>query len=316
MSPLILFGLLLMLTFAVIVWILTPPRSELDLRRHLTDIGSGYTTGGGTVLRQRSLSSTPWLNSLLELTPGARGLQLFITGAGSQWTLGMLLFGSLLAAGAAGWVAGLIIGSVPLATILGVAAGAAPYGYLFMKRQARFRRFDELLPETIDLMARALRAGHSVVAAVEMVSKEIAEPVASEFRILFEQQNLGLPIREAVLNLVERAPLDDIKFLATALLVQKETGGNLAEILDKTSAVMRERIRLKGQLKIYTAQARVTGWVLCTLPFAIFVLMNFFNPGYEKKLWTDPLGLRLVYVGLIMMAAGILVIQKIIDIKA
>jgi tight adherence protein B len=115
--------------------------------------------------------------------------------------------------------------------------------------------------------------------------------------------------------LSERVPLEDVRFLATALLVQRETGGNLAEILDKTAAVMRERIRLKGQLRIYTAQGRVTGWILCLLPFIVFFLINLVNRDYEKKLWTDPLGLHIVYAGLIMMVAGILVIRKIVDIK-
>jgi len=139
--------------------------------------------------------------------------------------------------------------------------------------------------------------------------------VASEFRIVFEQQNLGLPIREAILNLVERVPLEDVRFLAAAILIQKETGGNLAEVLDKTSAVMRERIRLRGQLRIYTAQGRLTGWILCTLPFLVFLVINLINHDYEKKLLSDPLGLHLVYAGLGMMTIGVLIIRKIINIK-
>ena len=148
-----------------------------------------------------------------------------------------------------------------------------------------------------------------------MVGREVAEPVASEFRTVYEEQILGLPLREAVLNLAERVPRDDMRFLATAILVQKETGGNLAEILDKTAAVMRERVRLRGQLRIYTAQGRVTGWILCSLPFILFALIGLVNPDYEKILFKDPLGIHLVYFGLFMMAAGILVIRWIIDIK-
>ena len=148
-----------------------------------------------------------------------------------------------------------------------------------------------------------------------MVAQESAEPVASEFRILFEEQNLGLPLRDAMLNLAKRVPLDDVSFLVTAVLVQKETGGNLAEILDKTAFIMRERMRLKGQLRIYTAQGRLSGWVLGLLPFVMFVIMTLLNPKYEQKLWTDPLGLHFVYGGLIMMAIGIFVIRKIVDIK-
>ena len=139
--------------------------------------------------------------------------------------------------------------------------------------------------------------------------------MASEFKIVFEEQNLGLPLRDAMLNLANRVPLDDVTFLVTAILVQKETGGNLAEILDKTAFIMRERMRLKGQLRIYTAQGRASAWVLCLLPFVMVLLMTLLNPEYERKLWTDPLGIRFVYVGLVMMGLGVLVIRKVIDIK-
>ena len=226
-----------------------------------------------------------------------------------------MLFGSLLGAFVTVWVGGLFIQAFPLVVAMGGGVGFAPYLYLLVKRGARFKRFNTLLPEAIDLMSRALKAGHGVTSAIEMVSQEIADPVASEFRIVFEEQNLGLPIREAIHNLAERVPLEDVRFLATAILVQKETGGNLADVLDKTSAVMRERIRLKGQLQIYTAQGRVTGWILCSLPFLVFFVLNLVNHEYEKKLWTDPLGLHLIYAGLIMMAIGVLVIRKIVDIR-
>src|SRR5207249_10531176 len=174
----------------------------------------------------------------------------------------------------------------------------------------RFRRFANQLPEAVDLMARGLRAGHAVTAVLEMVGQEIAEPVASEFRALHEEQVLGLTMRDAMLNLVERVPLDDVRFLATAILLQRETGGNLAQILDKTAAVMRERARLRGQLRIYTAQGRITGWILCTAPFAMFGLISLVNKNYEKPLFSDPLGIKMIYTGLIMMVIGILAIRK------
>ncbi|HEV2383045.1 MAG TPA: type II secretion system F family protein [Terriglobia bacterium] len=317
MYPVLLFILLLLLTFAVIVWVLKPTKPEADVQRHLRLIGSMYTidADGTTILKQETLSSIPWLNALLAQVPGCSGLRLFIIQAGSTWTVSNLLFGSLLLALLVASVGGTLIALTPFALLVGVAAGIAPYGYLAMKRAARLRRFDTLLPESIDLMSRALRAGHGVISAIEMVSQEITEPVASEFRIVFEEQSLGLPIREAVLNLAQRVPLDDVQFLATAILVQKETGGNLAEVLDKTAAVMRERIRLKGQLRIYSAQGRVTAWVLCMLPFIVFLLINLVNHDYEKALWQDPLGRHLLYTGLIMMALGVFTIRKIIDIK-
>lgn len=317
MSPVILFGLLLLMTFGIVVWVLKPSKSAADVQRHLKSIGSMYAVDvdGTTILKRQTLSSIPWLNDLLERVPGSLKLRLFIMQAGSTWAVSTLLFGSLLVMFVVVWVCSSLSESLPLGFIVGAAAGLFPYIYLSVKRGLRFRRFDNLLPEAIDLMSRALKAGHAVTSAIEMVSQEIADPLASEFRIVFEEQNLGLPMREAILNLAERVPLEDVRFLVTAMLVQKETGGNLAEVLDKTSVVMRERIRLKGQLQIYTAQGRVTGWVLCLLPFVIFLMLDVVNHDYEKKLWTEPLGLHLVYTGLVMMGLGILAIRKIVDIK-
>ncbi len=314
----VLFILVLLLGFGVILWVLKPTKPEADVQRHLQVIGGIYATldsEGNTILRRESLSSIPWLNDVLEHIPGSQQLRLLITQAGTRWTLATLIFGSLTAAAATGWIVSFLVPALFLDLVFGAAVGFVPYGYLLLKRSVRFNRFDALLPEAIDLMSRALKAGHAVTSAIEMVAQEIAEPVSGEFRIVFEQQNLGLPIREAMMNLASRVPLADVRFLATAILVQKETGGNLAEVLDKTAALMRERIRLKGQLKIYTAQGRLTGWLLCTMPFIIFSLISLVNFNYEKRLWTDPIGLHVVYAGLVMMAIGVLTIRRIIDIK-
>ena len=317
MSPVILFGLLLLLTFGVIVWVLKPSKSEADVQRHLRSIGGLYTVDvdGTTILKREALSSIPWLNDVLQRLPGSLKLRLFIMQAGSRWAVSSVLLGSLLLVVVIAWLCSFFIDSLPIEFITALAMGSLPYVYLHIRRRLRFNRFDQLLPEAIDLMSRALKAGHAVTSGIEMVSQEVAEPVASEFRTVFDEQNLGLPIREAILNLALRVPLEDVRFLATAMLVQKETGGNLAEVLDKTAALMRERIRLKGQLQIYTAQGRVTGWVLCLMPFIVFLLINLVNHDYEKKLWTDPFGLHVLYAGLIMMAVGIFAIRKIVDIK-
>jgi tight adherence protein B len=164
-------------------------------------------------------------------------------------------------------------------------------------------------------MARGLRAGHALTAVLEMVGNETGEPLSTEFRLLTEEQQLGLPLRDAVMNMVSRLPRDDMRFLATAILLQKETGGNLAVILDKTAAVARERARLRGQLKIYTAQGRVTGWVLCLMPFIMLGLLSSINWQFEKLLFTESFGQHMCYFGLVLMTAGVFVIRKIIDVK-
>ncbi|HKV04596.1 MAG TPA: type II secretion system F family protein [Candidatus Acidoferrales bacterium] len=317
MSSVVLFVLLLALTFGVVVWVLRPSKVEYDIQRHLREIGnlSAAQSTGTSILKQEFLSSIPWMNAILAAAPGSMTLHRFIAQAGRDWSVGAVALGSFVLAMLAAAGTMLLSSNVLLALWLGFAAAGAPCGYLYWKRAGRFRRFGEQLPEAIDLIARALRAGHSVMSAIEVVSEESSEPLRSEFRTVFEQQNLGLPIREALLHLVRRVPIDDVRFVVTAILVQKETGGNLAEILDKAGAVMRDRLRLRGQLRVYTAQARMTGWLLCLLPFIVFTIINFVNHDYEKRLWTDPLGLRLVYAGLTMMALGIYAIRKIINVR-
>jgi tight adherence protein B len=259
--------------------------------------------------------SIPLIEDLVRRIPWSPATLRLIKQAGQGWAVSSVLAFSLLAALAAGWLAWLVTSSVFVALCLGLVAGLSPYACLYILREIRFRKFDELLPEAVDLMSRGLRAGHSIAAVMEMVGNEIADPVGTEFRVLHKEQSLGLPIREAIMNFVARVPLDDMRFLATAILLQKESGGNLVQILDKTSGVLRERARLRGQLKIYTAQGRITGWILCAAPFLMFGLISITNHQYLKPLFTDPLGLKMVYGGLGLMVIGILLIRKIIDVK-
>jgi tight adherence protein B len=317
MSPILLFLVLLAVTFAVILWKLAPSKREADIQRHLKEIGNlyGVDAAGANILKQESLSAVPWINGVLLRIPGTRNLQLFITQADSTWSVGTLLVSSIVLVFFGTWFATFVVPKISVGLIIGLAVGSLPYTYLYLKRQARFRRLDLQLPEAIDLISRALRAGHAVISAIEIVSEETSEPLASEFRGVFDEQNLGLPIREALVNLVSRVPTDDVRFLATAILVQKETGGNLAEILDKAASVMRERLRLKGQLRVYTAQGRLTGWFLSFLPFFVFAVISFVNHDYERQLWTSPIGVRLIYGALILMALGVYTIRKIINIK-
>jgi tight adherence protein B len=247
--------------------------------------------------------------------PWSPMLSALIKQAGMEWRASSLFLLSIFAAFATGWLAWLMSSNAVITPVIGGAVGAAPYIYLYILRAFRRSRFDALLPEAVDLMSRGLRAGHSIAAVLEMVGNEIADPVGTEFRALHKEQSLGLPMREAMMNLVERMPLDDMRFLATAILLQKESGGNLAQILDKTSAVVRERARLRGQLKIYTAQGRITGWILCAAPFLMFALISVVNHNYEKTLFSNALGMKMIYGGLGLMVLGILAIRKIIDVK-
>jgi len=317
MAGVILFVVILLLTFGVLVYFLRPTPTEAAVQQQLAGIDANRTAGtdGTTIVREQPFSSNPQFNELLRNLPGSHALKRLIKQAAQKWQVGSVFLFSALAITVGWWLVSLVVSSVVLSASIAAAAAFSPYIYLYIARSIRYKRFGDLLPEAVDLMARGLRAGHATTAVLEMVGQEIAEPVASEFRALHEEQVLGLTMRDAMLNLVERVPLDDVRFLATAILLQRETGGNLAQILDKTAAVMRERARLRGQLRIYTAQGRITGWILCIMPFVMFGVLTAVNRKYETILLTDPKGLHMLYAGLIMMLLGILSIRKIINVK-
>ena len=318
MPPTLLFILLLMLTFAIAFYFLRPTKTETAVQQRLDDIVDSRletTAGGVTILKEEGYSSNPEISAMVKQIPGAFGTLNLIRQAGQIWAVSTVMGISLLSTALVAWIASYFLPGFVLPILAGMMAGSIPYIYLVVQREIRFRKCDQLLPEAIDLMARGLRAGHALTAVLEMVGNETGEPIAGEFRRLHEEHQLGLTLRDATLNMVSRLPRDDVRFLATAILLQKETGGNLAAILDKTGAVARERARLRGQLRIYTAQGRITGWILCLMPFIMFGLLSMVNWKTEKILFTDDLGRTAVYAGLIFMAIGILVIRKIINVK-
>jgi tight adherence protein B len=190
-----------------------------------------------------------------------------------------------------------------------------PYAYASHRRSKRFQKFEEKFPEAIDTLARAVRAGHAFTTAIEMIANEVSEPVAGEFRQLFEEQKFGLPVRDALLNLTDRIPLVDVKFFVTAVMLQRETGGNLAEILDNLSYVIRERFKILRQVRVHTAQGRLTMVLLMALPPTIVVVMQVLNPGFIQPLFSDPWGHVLIVAGISMQTIGYFVIRKIIRIQ-
>jgi len=316
--PILLFLVLSVVTFAVVLLLTKPTRRETDLRKRLAGFDQVSTADqkiDPDILKREVYSGSPILNALLQRIKLAADLDALIKQADSRWTVSGVLFGALTIFIAVSVVGVSWLHNMTIGLILGVVAGTGPYVALLLLRRSRLSRFAILLPDAIDLMGRALRAGHAVTAAIEMIAKEISDPVGTEFRRVFEEQNFGLPLREALLNLAKRIPVPDLQFLVTALLVQKETGGNLAEILDKTAAVIRERSRLLGQLRIYTAQGKMTGWILGLLPFIVFVLMILVNPDYSRTLIDDPMGRIAIWIGLGLMAVGAFLIHKIVDIR-
>jgi tight adherence protein B len=190
-----------------------------------------------------------------------------------------------------------------------------PYAYASHMRTKRFQKFEEKFPEAIDTLARAVRAGHAFTTALEMIANEVSEPVAGEFRQLYEEQKFGLPVRDALVNLADRIPLVDVKFFVTAVMLQRETGGNLAEILDNLSYVIRERFKILRQVRVHTAQGRLTMVLLMALPPTIVVIMQLLNPGFIRPLFTDPIGHALIVGGITLQTLGYFFIRRIIRIQ-
>jgi tight adherence protein B len=280
---------------------------ETEQRKQVEDIA---------LLRDEMLSEIPAFDSLLRRSDRVSALQKLL----SQGDMKIRAGNFLLLCLAIGVVVSLIVYSASNKALIFAWVGFLlgcflPYAYANYARTKRFNEFEELFPEAIDTLARAVRAGHAFTTALEMISDEVSEPVSTEFRKLFEEQKFGLPVREALTNLVDRMPLVDVKFFVTAVMLQRETGGNLAEILDNLSYVIRERFKILRQVRVYTAQGRLTMLLLMGMPPIIIVGMMFMNPTFIRPLFTDPIGHVMLVIGIALQTVGYFVIRKIIRIQ-
>jgi tight adherence protein B len=272
-------------------------------------------------LRDEMLSKIPALDNLLRRSSRISNLQPFLEQANLKIRAGNILMLCVVSSLALALVGFLAAGSLPpnqallFAAVGLVLGGFLPYSYASYRRTKRFQKFEELFPEAIDTLARAVRAGHAFTTALELIANELSEPVASEFRKLFEEQKFGLPVRDALMNLADRVPLVDVKFFVTAVMLQRETGGNLAEILDNLSYVIRERFKIMRQVRVYTAQGRLTMMLLMGLPPVIVVTMLMTSPAFIHPLFADPIGHVLIVAGIVLQTFGYFVIRKIIQIQ-
>ncbi len=267
------------------------------------------------LLRDEQLSDIPALDNLLRRSARVSAIQKTLSQAGMSMRAGNLL-GLSVAAAIATALVGYTLTRRPESIWLGMLLGfSIPYLYASVKRTKRFEKFEELFPEAIDTLARAVRAGHAFTTALEMITNEVTEPVAGEFRQLYEEQKFGMPVRDALMNLTERVPLVDVKFFVTAVMLQRETGGNLAEILDNLSYVIRERFKIQRQVRVYTAQGRLTMAFLMGMPPVVVGLLSLMSPEFVKPLFNDPIGHILLVMGITLQTIGYFVIKKIIKIQ-
>ena len=267
------------------------------------------------ILRQSAMSGSPLASRLLNSLNFARRLELMISQADMQITVGRLLLFCTLAGLMAALAAYTIFSSLGTVGVLAAVATALPILHVGYVRKKRLAKFLEHLPDALELMSRSLAVGHAFSESLHQVATEMPDPIATEFRVTFEEQKLGLPLKATLENLAERVPLLDLRLCITAILIQRETGGNLAEVLEKVSLTIRERFRIMEDFKTMTTSARGSAWILCALPFLIVFLLTAMNPGYMSVLLHDPRGHYVLAGAAALQLLGIISIRSILRIR-
>ena len=308
--------LFLVMTFVAVVLLLEGlyllwnayrgPETRQIEQRLRTISASADSSPQSAVLKQRMLSDVPTLERLLFSLPRMHQLDRFILQSGLPWTVTQVLllvifFGSISYAGLHAYGQTLMV-SLQLA--IATAVALLPLFYVQFKRSRRLKKIEQQLPDALDLIGRALRAGHSFPSGLKMVDEEMTGPIAREFGMTHDEVNFGVTLQQALTNLGQRIPLTDLRYFVIAVLIQRETGGNLTELLTNLSKLIRNRLQLHARIRVLTAEGRISAWTLGMLPFALAALMNLGNPDFISVLWKDPAGIQLTQITLFVMALG------------
>ena len=300
------------------IFILRPEHAaERALRRRLDPTRSSRAARRDPLLKRRvPLSTVPAIERLLSnssrvTVPMGR----LIEQSGLRVTVGLLMMGTLLLALVGGIASTQLGAGLWIALAISCVLATIPYAVVRHAAKRRLTKFEEQFPQAIDLIARALRAGHALTTALGMVADETTEPVRSEFTLLHDRQNYGMPLPDALRSFGERVPSLDARFFVTAVLTQRDAGGNLSEVLDNLAAVIRERFKLKRQVRVLSAHGRITGWILGILPFAIGAGLYIVAPAHISNLFTDPLGLQIVAGASLLQVIGVAAVRKIVNIE-
>ncbi|SEK09875.1 type II secretion system F family protein [Paraburkholderia diazotrophica] len=313
---LVFFSIILLIEAAYLWW---KSKHSSEAKRVESRIRMMSASGHGdesavSILKQRELSTSPLLTKVLLLVPRIRTVDRWLVQSGLDWSVGKLLaytaFAPLVV-----WIAGSVV-YVPLLPLLAailIASMIAPFRVNRAKTK-RMRQIEAQLPEATDMIGRSLRAGHSFSTALGMVGDEMPEPIGNEFRTTFDQINFGVSLNDALGGLANRIPISDLRYFVIAVLIQRESGGNLAEILDNISQMIRARLALLGKVKVLASEGKLSAWILGVLPFAMALLISILNPGFLRVLWTDSAGIKMVGGALVMMAWGVIWMRKIIRI--
>ncbi len=286
------------------------------LERRLRALSAADDRSNPTKLvKERTLSDMPRMQRVLQTMPRAHQLDRFIVQSGLDWTVSGLLLGSatLFALGMLTTI--MLRQPMELGVLLGLALASFPWLFLQRKRLQRLKRMERQLPEALDLIARALRAGHAFSASLQMAGEELTEPIAGEFRLVHDEINYGTSLHQALTNLGERVPITDLRYFIVAVLIQRESGGNLTEMLSNLSRLIRERLKLHAKVRVLSADGRMSAWILGLMPFGLAALLNLMNPEFMHPLWTDPIGISILKWLAALMVIGLLLLRRIARIR-
>jgi len=315
--PIAVFALVLLAVVGgyFLLWAGRSEKAEVKRRISLLELRNLRDADVPEFLKNEVLSEVPLLNRILSRVNIAARIDRRLRQADMKMQVGTFLLLSLVL-----FFVGVIVGRILhwpniVSLVVGLALLTVPNLVVDIKRRSRLKRFMNHFPEALEMFARSLRAGHSFTGAIQLVAQEMPDPIGPEFSKVFEEQNLGIPLRQALIGMTDRVDILDVKFFVTAILIQRETGGNLAEIIDKIAYVIRERFRIQGQLKIFTAQARMSGFILSLLPIGVAILVGILNPEYLKPLWFEKAGRIMIAIAVTLQILGMLAIRKIIRIK-
>jgi tight adherence protein B len=289
-----------------------------ELENRLRDLSTPVETAGGddsSVVRQEKSGPLPALDRVLNATSLGHSLKRLIERSGVETTPSAMVSAAIVGAIAAAFIGSMLTNQaivLPIAVLIGL---SAPFLWMRYKATRRIKRFEEQFPEALDLLSRAIRAGHAFQTAMGMVASELPAPVGLEFKKTFEQQNFGLPLKDALNELAERVDLLDVRFFVTAVLIQRDTGGNLAEILDNLAHVVRERFKILRQVRVHTAHGRFTGYVLLALPAFLSIALMWINPEHMGLLFTERMGHIMLVIALTLQTVGFFWIRQVIKIE-
>lgn len=317
LAVLVFVAVLLLLEGLYVVWksYKGPEATKIEMRLRALS-GSRDKSAQARFLKDRMLSEVPVLQRYLLAMPRAQRLDKFILQAGLDWSVSKLLLSSVVAGIAASFAISMLAHQgVMLAVMGGCVVGSLPFLYVQTRRNRRLAKLERQLPEALDLITRALRSGHAFSSGLQMIGEEMTEPIAGEFVIVHDEVNFGVSLQQALSNLSERVPNMDMRYFVVAVMIQRDSGGNLTEVLGNLSRLIRERLKLMGRVRVLSSEGRLSAWILGLMPFALGLAMLFVNPEFMEPLWTDPIGQGIIKYMLILMAFGVVVIRRIIRIR-